>query len=225
MHSPRGGPGAPFARRALRSLSVAGSRLVLAVAVATGLFAQGPAWSQPANPPVGELLDAMQAEALARCTRARETPVPSDPIEDAQRIADEAFSCRCVPQALDAAFPAAMRATAIDPGEFEAGALAVLHVCAMRNARELLDAACARGIDPLVAGDEVSSPPVAAARCACLRSEVSKDADRSFVQVAGDAAASYRAIRASPGDDAVASATYAIRATMDAMRDACLGAR
>ena len=121
----------------------------------------------------------------------------------ARPVGETLADCECLPKASEAAFPPEMRATQLAAAPFLARLNGANDICIARFVRTAMTADCAKGADPLAQRGNPSTPAVAAARCACLSSELAKTADADFADSANRAASRFdAALKASAGQPA-----------------------
>ena len=167
----------------------------LAAAVAAFAFSL-PAFSQTqaTAKPVGETLALMQQKFVGECKADRQALATAKPEDVAKLSMGREVDCDCMPAATDAAFPPEMRSTQLAMMPFLARMNGAADVCMARSVRTAMAVECAKGNDPLAQKGSASTAAVAAARCACLRSELAKTADANFADAANAGAARFDAI-------------------------------
>ena len=178
--------------------------IFLTLAIATLVF-DGAAFAQTQPPakPVGETLAAMQQKFAGDCKTDRQALAGAKPGEAARANAQADMDCECLPKASEAAFPPEMRSTQMAAAPFLARLNGANDICIARFVRTAMTADCAKGADPLAQRGNPSTPAVAAARCACLSSELAKTADADFADSANMAASRFdAALKASAGQPA-----------------------
>ena len=160
---------------------------VAALLLVACLHAGAASADAPAN--VGALVDSLRQQMNERCAQdsARAASVAASGAE--QDALQRDLSCSCGPQALDIAFPAAMRAGTTTFDAFLARLSGAMNVCVARSVRRLIEAPCAQGTDPFA--DEGTSPAITKAHCQCARAELDKAASADARQSADDASARY----------------------------------
>ena len=154
--------------------------------------------------PISKIVDGMHAKWGLECQSVSAALASAKPEDAPVLTSKKDLSCTCIPQAVDAAFPAAERAGQITEGGYQSRMSGPFSVCMARTLRERMAAACDKGQDPFAGPGERSTPARTSARCTCARNELAKHADMSLAQASKESAARYEAqvAAASPGKPA-----------------------
>ena len=162
---------------------------VAAMLLAGTAQAAGPAPAfDPPTPSVQAMIDKVQAGFHDHCQEAEQKLAAAKPEEAATAVVFRDMACTCVERALNAGFPASMRAGTIPPGAFLARMGGAMNVCVAVTAREQIAAPCDAGVDPF---SSASTPEAAKARCSCARAELDRMIAANPAEEADKAAAEY----------------------------------
>ena len=157
--------------------------------------AQPPAPTQAA----GTVVNTMLAQFKPHCDAARAALATATGDDAAKPTMEKENYCDCLPQALDAAFPAGARATQVTEATFKARLSGPLQICMARTMRSQIVQACDKGIDPFSPTRDSSVPARTTARCTCAKTELGKVADVDMTKASKDSAARYAALVAAAG--------------------------